>query len=111
MNATQQAANEYFPCGLYWNELTFIISEDEAGHLTIGTCKPTDSDLEGYGDWIVLDNWRLKYCGSNVDPDGINDVIKTPSQTSKEIFNLSGQKLKKAQKGINIVNGKKYVVK
>ncbi|MBO4841510.1 MAG: hypothetical protein J5524_10500 [Bacteroidaceae bacterium] len=111
MNATQQAATEYFPCGLYWNELTFIIPEEEAGHLCIGICKPTDAELAGKGDWIVMDNWRLKYCGSNADPDGINDVIKTPSQASKEIFNLSGQKLKKAQKGINIVNGKKYVVK
>lgn len=111
MNATQQAANEYFPCGLYWNELTFIIPEEDAGMLSIGICKPEDPDLEGKGDWIVMDNWRLKYYGSNADPDGINDVIKTPSQTSKEIFNLSGQKLKRAQKGINIVNGKKYVVK
>ena len=61
-----------------------------------------------------MDNWRLKYYGgadAQEITDGINDVIKTPIQTSKEIFNLSGQKLKKVQKGINIVNGKKYVVK
>ena len=109
MSATQQAANEYFPCGLYWNELTFVIPEEEQGHLSIGICKPEDSDLAGKGDWIVMDNWRLKYCGSNADPDGINDVIKTPVKTSKEIFNLSGQKLKKAQKGVNIVDGKKIL--
>lgn len=110
MSATQQAANEYFPCGLYWNELTFIIPEEENGHLSFGICKPTNLDLEGKGDWIVMDNWRLKYCGSNADPDGINDVIKTPVQnTSKVIYNLAGQQLKKAQKGVNIINGKKML--
>ena len=110
MVATQQAANEYFPCGLYWNELTFIIPEEENGHLSFGICKPTNLDLEGKGDWIVMDNWRLKYCGSNADPDGINDVIKTPVQnTSKVIYNLAGQQLKKAQKGVNIINGKKML--
>ena len=43
--------------------------------------------------------------------DGINDVITTPVQGVKTIYNLSGQKLTKAQKGVNIINGKKYVVK
>jgi len=114
MSACEQAANEYFGCGLYWNEIAFSISEENVGHLGIGIFKEFDENLEGKGDWIVMDNWRLKYYGgadAQEITDGINDVIKTPIQTSKEIFNLSGQKLKKAQKGINIVNGKKYVVK
>ena len=67
------------------------------------------------GDWLVVDNWRLKYMGNDGVPqdviDGINDVITTPAQGTKTIYNLSVQKLSKTQKGINIVNGKKYVVK
>ena len=67
------------------------------------------------GDWMVVDNWRLKYLGNDGAPqdviDGINDVITTPTQTAKTVYNLSGQKLSKAQKGVNIINGKKYVVK
>jgi hypothetical protein len=64
------------------------------------------------GDWLVVDNWRLKYLG-NTDPqdviDGINDVIKTPVVAEKTIYNLAGQKLIKAQKGVNIINGKKVL--
>ena len=114
MSACEQAANEYFRSGLYWNELAFSIPEEDAGHIGIGIYKEFDENLDGKGDWIVMDNWRLKYYGgANTQEiiDGISDVIKTPVQTSKTIYNLSGQKLKKAQKGINIVNGKKYIVK
>jgi hypothetical protein len=113
--ACEQAAEDYFKSGLYWNELLFTIT-DEVGHLAIGVDKAYDETLEGKGDWIVMDNWRLIYYGSNVlDPDGIKgvitDEIKKPVLNSKNIYNILGQKLQKAQKGVNIVNGKKYVVK
>ncbi|MBO7068198.1 MAG: hypothetical protein J6W52_05910 [Bacteroidaceae bacterium] len=113
-DACNQAARDYFGCGLYHNELVFTIPSDDPGHLTIGVYKEFDEDTPA-GDWIVMDNWRLKYYGKDASmielEDGINDVIKTPVLTTKTIYNLSGQKLTKAQKGVNIVNGKKYVVK
>ena len=67
---------------------------------------------EETGDWLVVDNWRLKYLGKENPQDvidGINDVITTPVQDVKTIYNLSGQKLTKVQKGVNIINGKKYL--
>ena len=82
-------------------------------NLNIGVWKDYDENTSG-GDWIVMDNWRLKYLGKENPQDvidGIKDVITTPAQGVMTIYNLSGQKLSKAQKGVNIINGKKYVVK
>ena len=45
------------------------------------------------------------------DPDGIKGVTADYSKQSTEIYNLAGQRLSKMQKGINIVNGKKIMVK
>ena len=42
--------------------------------------------------------------------DGI-EAVEILNNLSGDIFNLNGQKLQKAQKGINIVNGKKVLVK
>jgi hypothetical protein len=44
------------------------------------------------------------------NPDGISD-LPTPSDSSDTIYNLAGQRLSKPQKGINIRNGKKVLVK
>lgn len=42
--------------------------------------------------------------------DGI-EAIELLNNLSGEIYNLNGQKLQKAQKGVNIINGKKVLVK
>ena len=43
------------------------------------------------------------------DATGIQDLNDSPDQNT--IYNLSGQRLVKMQKGINIINGKKYIQK
>ena len=43
--------------------------------------------------------------------DGVNGITPSPSKRDVEIFSLSGQKLNRLQKGVNIVNGKKVQVK
>ena len=42
----------------------------------------------------------------NDDTDGIKDLIFKQGST---VVNLAGQRLMKVQKGINIINGKKYI--
>ena len=42
--------------------------------------------------------------------DGI-EAVELLNNLSGNIYNLNGQKLQKAQKGINIINGKKVLVK
>ncbi|MBR4130553.1 MAG: hypothetical protein IKU02_06485 [Bacteroidaceae bacterium] len=48
---------------------------------------------------------------SAFDPDGINGVKADENYQSTGIYNLAGQRLQKMQKGINIVNGKKIIIK
>ena len=51
--------------------------------------------------------------GGHVNPTAI-ETVKTAEETSLEnavIYNLNGQRVEKAQKGINIVNGKKVIIK
>lgn len=115
MSACEQAANEYFQYGLYQNQLLFTIPEDDPGYTTFGIVKVFDEERLG-GDWIVMDNWRLKYLGNGeIDPDGIkgieSDEIKKTNTASRGIYNMLGQRLQKIQKGVNIVGGKKIIKK
>ncbi|MBE6254831.1 MAG: hypothetical protein E7105_04875 [Prevotella sp.] len=45
------------------------------------------------------------------DAVAISDVSSKMEDTQSEIFNLAGQRMSKVQKGVNIVNGKKVLVK
>ena len=45
------------------------------------------------------------------DADGIQTVQTVSAEAAQAVFNLAGQRLPKAQKGINIINGKKVLVK
>ena len=116
MSACEQAANEYFPVGLYKNAFAFNVSEENAGHLAIGIVKEFSEERLG-GDWIVMDNWRLKYYGNQPinDPDAIkgivSDEIIRDTKADKGIYNLLGQKMSKTQQGVNIIGGKKVVRK
>ena len=114
MNATDQAGQEYFPCGLYWNKFVFNLPE-ATDNLSIGINKEYDEDRPA-GDWCVMDNWRIKYYGTGeIDPDAIkgieSDEINKTTQTNKGIYNMLGQRMSKVQKGVNIIDGKKIIKK
>ena len=60
-------------------------------------------------DWLIYDDFQLFYLGN--DPSvGIANVENTNAQKSV-IYNLQGQRLTAPQKGVNIINGKKVLVK
>ena len=120
-SACSQAADDYFAVGLYLNKLVFYITDEDVDnepdnrHLSFGINKPYDEETT-IQDWIVMDNWRLKYYGSELlDADGIkgieSDEIKNVTTASKGIYNMLGQRLQKTQKGVNIVGGKKIIKK
>lgn len=48
---------------------------------------------------------------SFVDVDGISETTRLDVNSDDAIYNLAGQRLAKPQKGINIINGKKVLVK
>ena len=58
--------------------------------------------------WYLETGERGEYAGS--DPSGIEDVTISGIEDAP-VYNLSGQRLSAPQKGINIVNGKKVVIK
>lgn len=43
--------------------------------------------------------------------DGITETMQVDEETARQIFDLNGRQLQKPQRGINIVNGKKVLVK
>ena len=62
--------------------------------------------------WIAFDNFQLFYIGTTA-PDAIEGVVADEESITSPvaIYNLAGQRVSKATKGIFIINGKKVVVK
>ena len=64
--------------------------------------------------WIVADNFQLKYIGTEA-PVGIKDIETAETtvdlKNAKNIYSITGQRLNQVQKGINIVDGKKVLIK
>lgn len=64
--------------------------------------------------WIALyeyaPDWWQEYEGSDDTPSVIDD-IRTESSKDVPVYNLRGQRLAAPQKGINIIGGRKVVVK
>ena len=60
-----------------------------------------------------LTTFDNKVCSIVIEPNptAIKTIDKEQRTTDNGIYNLSGQRLQKEQKGINIVNGKKVLVK
>ena len=97
-------ACDYFQNGLYKASL---LVEVTTGDLMILVQKFRERN----SDWVVLDNFRLTYYGKEKPTDqqqGITDV-EGSAQSVQRIYNLQGQLLNKAQKGIVISGGRKYV--
>ena len=93
---------------LYHNILQFQVVEGQES-VTIGIRKLAESA----GDWTVLNNWTLEYVGKNApttDPTTAIAGVETIAPV-KVIYNLAGQRVQKAVKGLYIVNGKKVLVK
>ena len=62
----------------------------------------------GKGYLVITGGDIKEFYGFDDDATGINNVDANVS-LNEEIFNLAGQRMSKAQKGINIVNGKKVI--
>ena len=80
-----------YPEGAYFGEYNYVYNAD-------GT--------KVQGDWVVIgpDNQATKDLITGVSPLG-------ETEEGAAIYNLAGQRLSRAQKGINITNGRKVLVK
>ena len=91
-----------FTEGLYTIEPIMVyVAED--GDLTVGITNNGNTN-----QWVIWDNFRLTYYGEDDIPTGITELSNTTSN-KKTIYNLAGQRVVNAQKGLFIVNGKKVV--
>ena len=89
----------------YHNSVNFGYTE---GPVKLGIIK-----LEAMSnDWAPIDNFALYYLGTEA-PDAVKSIDAADASilAGKEIYNLAGQKVGKAQKGIYIIGGRKVVVK
>ena len=44
-------------------------------------------------------------------PTGIHEVRSKMEEVRGEVYNLNGQRLSQPQKGLNIINGKKIIIR
>lgn len=106
----ESATVDYFQNGLYWaNPILFEITEENRGMVTIGFQKTGATKR----DWVVADNFRLTYYGKAKPTaiSGVTEQVAPWQQQGTAIYNLQGQRLDRVQRGVNIVGGKKYLVK
>lgn len=98
-----------FNAGLYQNILQFQVTEAGAP-VKIGIVKTTNEN----DAWVIWGNWRLEYVGTAkpaVDPTTVITDVEIAENGAMVIFDLTGRRVNKAQKGLYIVNGQKVLVK
>ncbi|MBO4612337.1 MAG: hypothetical protein J5671_04110 [Bacteroidaceae bacterium] len=106
---------------LYENILQFKVEEGQ-GDITIGLRKDHEDNIAAdpengieavnYGDWTVWDNWKLEFIGTDtpdVDPTTAIQGVEVAAPVKVAIYNLAGQRMNKAVKGVYIINGKKVL--
>ena len=64
-------------------------------------CKAAYGVADGWKDFTIVEDATT----------GIDVVKGTPTISSDKIFSISGQQLNKTKKGVNVINGKKILVK
>lgn len=66
---------------------------------------------EAIPTYQTADNWKNFWDIKAVESTGVEDVEIYYANKSTDIYDLQGRQLRKPQKGINIINGKKVLVK
>lgn len=96
-------ATNFFQCGLYKNVVYCTV--DATGELFIGVGKDYESD----GDWVVVDNFRIKYLDNVM---GIRDIVGEKPVQNGKIYNIMGVEVTEPAQGtLYIRDGKKYLKK
>ncbi|MBO4810098.1 MAG: hypothetical protein J5552_00865 [Prevotella sp.] len=77
---------------------------------------------EVFDDWMKIGIQSIYYGGGECNKSaiawietpvatGINDVLRSTLNAQRSMFNMNGQRLTAPQKGLNIINGRKVLVK
>ena len=99
-------ACDYFQNGLY---KTGILVQVTTGDLMILVQKFREKN----SDWVVLDNFRLTYYGTEKPSEELQGIsnVNANLNVNANYYNLQGQKVKNPAKGLYIINGRKYIRK
>ena len=89
----------------FMNTLTFEYKEGQ-GEIKIGVRK----DVAIGSDWAPIDNFQLLYLGTEA-PDAVRGIAADTATRTEAIYNLAGQRVSKATKGIYIIGSKKVAIK
>jgi len=91
--------------GRYINKLNFYYEEGQ-GAIRLGLFQ---NKWFGF-DWTPFGNVQLYYIGKTA-PDAVKSIEAADVVAGQSIYNLAGQRVSKAQKGLYIIGGRKVVVK
>ena len=87
---------------------SYILST--SGGANVGFYKDGASTIPGFKAYLPASSGtNVKFFSFEDDEDAINSLFNENGDA--EIYNLAGQRINKLQKGVNIVNGKKVLVK
>jgi len=91
----------------------FIFGEGIALRYPVGAYVGSGNNIYNADGTKVTNDWVVIGPDNQATQDLIDGVSLTPALSSREgeIYNLAGQRLNKPQKGINITNGRKVLVK
>ncbi|MBQ8968380.1 MAG: hypothetical protein IJ064_01405 [Bacteroidaceae bacterium] len=101
--------NAAFQNDFYKNILQFQVKEGQES-VEIGL-KKTEAVAN---DWTMWGYWTLSYLGTaqpTEDPTTAIQGVEAEAPAAAVIYNLAGQRVQKAVRGLYIVNGKKVVIK
>ena len=106
---SMSAASESFTNGLYTiDPIKFDVTDEgeDSGKIYVGVTTAVTNQ------WVIFDNFRLLYYGKD-STTGISELTANGQNAAaaEGIYNLQGQRVEKAKKGLYIVNGKKVVKK
>lgn len=96
-------AVDYFQNGLYKVSLLVEVVDNE---MTLAINK----DLENYHDWVVVDNFRIIYYGTE-EPTSIEEAVAAEPVQNGKIYNLQGVEVAQPARGLYIRDGKKVLVR
>ncbi|MBR0047673.1 MAG: alpha-L-fucosidase [Bacteroidaceae bacterium] len=83
-----------------------VMTDINDGQLTFGV------ELKNYqSNDCKFDHFTLEYLGNDSEPDGIKNIRNPQSGTPNVIYDLTGRRLNRPTKGLNIVGGQKILNK
>ena len=93
-------------------ENNYVLQTKDNGEQAFCIVEEDFTNTAAYRAYLTVPAAGVKAFYFGFDEDAINSLSPNPSPVSEgSIYNLAGQRMSKMQKGVNIVNGKKVLVK